>query len=62
MINNLSDVLSKETLLGQLSFVTDASEEVELMNKEKEENIKMFGLPIQNDYADSNDNEENEEE
>ena len=63
MINNLSDVLSKETLLGQLSFVTDASEEVELMNKEKEENIKMFGLPVMsNDYQDSNIQENIQEE
>lgn len=61
MINNLSDVLSKETLLGQLSFIQDASEEVELLEKEKEENIKRYGLPIQNDYLDSN-IQENEQE
>lgn len=61
MINNLADMLPKETLLGQLSFVQDASEEVELLNKEKEENIKMFGMPFQNDYADSNEQDNIEE-
>lgn len=38
MINNLSDLLSKETLVSQLSFIKDASEEVDL--KEKEEDSK----------------------
>lgn len=38
MINNLADFLSKETLVSQLSFIKDASEEVDL--KEKEEDSK----------------------
>ena len=36
MINNLSDYLSAETLVSQLSFVKDASEEVELKRIEDE--------------------------
>ena len=36
MINNLSDYLSAETLVSQLSFVKDASEEVELKRVEDE--------------------------
>ena len=36
MINNLSDVLPAETLISQLSFVKDASEEVELKRQEEE--------------------------
>lgn len=36
MINNLSDHLSSETLISQLSFVKDASEEVELKKAEDE--------------------------
>ncbi|MBQ6546479.1 MAG: phage portal protein [Bacilli bacterium] len=36
MINNLSDMLSAETLVSQLSFVKDASEEVEIKRKEDE--------------------------
>ena len=36
MINNLSDYLSAETLVSQLSFVKDASEEVELKKQEEE--------------------------
>ena len=36
MINNLSDLVSSETLISQLSFIKDASEEVELKRKEDE--------------------------
>ena len=36
MINNLADFLSAETLVSQLSFVKDASEEVELKQQEDE--------------------------
>lgn len=40
MINNLSDHLSSETLVSQLSFVKDASEEVELKRTEDESKPK----------------------
>lgn len=36
MINNLSDLVSAETLISQLSFIKDASEEVELKEAEDE--------------------------
>ena len=36
MINNLADFLPAETLVSQLSFVKDASEEVELKKLEDE--------------------------
>ena len=38
MINNLSDYLCSETLISQLSFIKDASEEVELKKSEDVEN------------------------
>lgn len=56
MINNLSDVLPAETLVSQLSFVKDASEEVELKKKEDEAKPKSpFELAFgQNEIADAN--------
>lgn len=60
MINNLSDHISEETLVSQLSFVKDASEEVELKNEEKKNNQALYGFPIYNernfgnDYQDAN--------
>lgn len=56
MINNLSDVLSKETLVSQLSFVKDASEEVELKEKEEENKASdpYNDLFKDNEISDSN--------
>lgn len=63
MINNLSDLVDKETLVSQLSFIKDASEIVELKNQEKLENQEMFGMNNYNnstfgDYPDANKEEE----
>lgn len=56
MINNLSDVLSAETLVSQLSFVKDASEEVELKKTEDEAKPKdpYAELYKQNEIGDAN--------
>lgn len=63
MINNLSDVLSSETLVSQLSFVKDASEEVELKQAEEEAKPKdpYADLFSQNEIKDSNEEETTEE-
>ena len=63
MINNLSDYVCTETLISQLSFIKDASEEVELKRIEEEENPKptydnMFS---ENEIEDSNELIEDEE-
>ena len=63
MINNLSDYVCTETLISQLSFIKDASEEVELKRIEEEENPKptydnMFSG---NEIEDSNELIEDEE-
>ena len=42
MINNLSDLVDKETLLSRLSFIKDASEIVEAKEKEDEETRKVL--------------------
>ena len=40
MINNLADFVDKETLVGQISFIKDASETIALKKKEDEEQPK----------------------
>jgi len=59
MINNLSDHLASETLISQLSFVKDASEEVELKRKEDEAKPKdPYDLAFaNNEIGDANNNE-----
>lgn len=54
IISMLSDFIDQETLLGQVSFIEDASKAVEYKNKEREEMMnlqaKQFGTnqPLQN--------------
>ena len=40
MINQLKEIVSDETLLGQLDFVTDAKEEAELAAREREQTYR----------------------
>lgn len=42
MLSQLDNMLSLETKLSQLDFVSDAKEEAELVRKEKEENTRLF--------------------
>ena len=64
MINNLADLVDKETLITQLSFIKDASEIVKL--KELEDEAKPSdpydSLYKQNEMDDANDTENNVEE
>ena len=64
MINNLADYVDKETLVGLLSFVKDASEIVELKAKEDEDKPKpAFDDAFNNnEITDANKVEENTEE
>lgn len=63
MINNLADMLPAETLVSQLSFVKDASEEVELKQAEDEAKPKdpYADLFSQNEIKDSNEDTNTEE-
>ena len=38
MVNTLSDVVSKETLLAQIPFIDDVQAELDRLDKEKEDN------------------------
>ena len=64
IINNLADFIDRETLIGQVSFVKDASEIVELKAKEDEEKPKpAFDDAFNNnEIPDANEEEETEEE
>ena len=55
MINNLTGIVDKELLVAQLSFVKDASETVEIAEKEQQEIAKEYAS---NDFGDKNEPEE----
>lgn len=58
MINNLSDLVDKETLLAQLSFIKDASATIEKKEQEDEEETKEaeYNIPfMQNQIPNAND-------
>ena len=63
IINNLADFIDRETLVGQVSFVKDASEIVELKAKEDEEKPKpAFDNAFNNnEITDANEEETDEE-
>ena len=49
MVSQLSGIVSRETLLAQLDFIENPKQEIELIDKEQEEQMKKFDM-----YADSN--------
>ena len=44
MINGFRGLVSDETLLGQVDFVTDVQKELERVNEQKEQNMAMYGF------------------
>jgi len=51
MINNLTGLVDKELLVAQLSFVKDASETVEIAEREQQKLAEEYAA---NDFGDSN--------
>ena len=43
MINSFRGLVSDETLLGQVDFVTDVQKELEKVNEQKEQNMELYG-------------------
>ena len=43
MINSFRGLVSDETLLGQVDFVTDVQAELETVNEQKEQNMELYG-------------------
>lgn len=54
VVNSLKGTVSDATLLGMLPFVDNVNEEIEALNKQKQENIALYSF--------GNNNTENEEE
>ena len=58
-INGLKGTVSDATLLSQIPFVTDVNAEIEAINKQKEENMALYGFgeDTETDYTDEEDTE-----
>ena len=60
MINSLQGLVSDETLLGQIDFVTDVQSELEKISAQKERNASMYGLNLFDDSQEDSQNEEDD--
>ena len=56
LVNSLKGSVSDATLLSQLPFITDVNAEIEAVQKQKQENIELYGFGVSE--ADSEDEEE----
>lgn len=61
MINGLQGIVSNETLLGQVDFVTDVQKELERVKEQKEQNIAMYDFGNFNDSKDESQRENSDE-
>ena len=61
MVNSLQGIVSNETLLAQVPFITDVEAELEKVNEQKQSNAAMYGLPLFDDAEGDSQEEENEE-
>ena len=52
MVNSLRGLVSDETLLSLLPFVTDTTAELERLKAQKEVNMSMYSFPIGNEEDD----------
>ena len=58
MINSFRGLVSDETLLGQVDFVTDVRKELEKVNEQKEQNMAMYGTNLFDDTQSESQSEE----
>ena len=62
LVSNLKGVVSDATLLSQLPFVSDANAELDAIQKQKQENMKVYGFGANDtlieDHADKEEDEE----
>ena len=61
MINSFRGLVSDETLLGQVDFVTDVQKELERVNEQKEQNMSMDGFGNFDDSEDESQRENSDE-
>ena len=60
MINSLQGIVSDETLLSQLDFITDVQAELEKINAQKERNVAMYGGGLFDDAETPTEEDEND--
>ena len=58
MINSFRGLVSDETLLGQVDFVTDVQKELERVNEQKQSNLAMYGTNLFDDTQSESQSEE----
>ena len=58
LVNSLKGSVSDETLLAQIPFIDDVNAELERLNKQKQENLALYGFGT---GADEEEEEEEEE-
>ena len=61
MINSFRGLVSDETLLGQVDFVTDVQKELERVNEQKEQNMAMYDFGNFDDSKDESQSENSDE-
>ena len=61
MINGFRGLVSDETLLGQVDFVTDVQKELERVNEQKEQNMAMYSFGNFDDSKDESQSENSDE-
>ena len=61
MINGLQGIVSNETLLGQVDFVTDVQKELERVKEQKEQNMELYGGGLFNVSEDDSQRENSDE-
>ena len=60
LVNNLKGTVSDATLLSQLPFIDDVNAELEALQKQKEQNIALYGFG-RTDNSEDGDNGDDEE-
>ena len=61
MVNSLQGIVSNETLLAQIPFITDVKAELERVEAQKKANAVAYGLPLFDDAQSDSEKEENDE-
>lgn len=61
MINSFRGLVSDETLLGQVDFVTDVQKELERVNEQKQSNLAMYDFGNFDDSKDESQSENSDE-
>lgn len=62
LVNALKGTVSDATLLGQLPFVEDVNEELEALNKQKQENMALYSFGTETDTEEEENSEETGQE